>query len=183
MIRLFVALPLPTDQCQRLRALCGGVRDARWTEEANLHMTLQFIGEVPEPEVDEITAALSSVEAESFDLTLSGVGHFGSHRKIRSLWAGIISSPALYRLQKRIENVLIRKGIAPDTRKFSPHITLARLKYARPLHVRDWLEVNSYFRGPSFKVDSFTLFHSYRGHTGAIYSPLENFLLRQEATV
>ena len=183
MIRLFVALPLPTDQCQRLRTLCGGVRDARWTEEANLHMTLQFIGEVREPEVDEIAAALSLVEAESFDLTLSGVGHFGSHRKIRSLWAGIISSPALYRLQKRIENVLIRKGIAPDTRKFSPHITLARLKNSTPLHVRDWLEVNSYFRGPSFNVDSFTLFNSYRARTGAIYSPLENFLLRHGATV
>ena len=116
MIRLFVALPLPSDQCQRLRTLCSGVRGAHWTEEANLHITLQFIGEVREPEVAEITAALSSVEAENFDLTLSGVGHFGSHRKIRSLWAGIISSPALYRLQKRIENVLTRKGIASDTR-------------------------------------------------------------------
>jgi 2'-5' RNA ligase len=48
-------------------------------------MTLQFIGEVEKPEVADITAALSSVEAQSFDLMLSGVGHFGSHKKIRSL--------------------------------------------------------------------------------------------------
>ena len=182
MIRLFVALPLPTHQCQRLRTLRSGVRGAHWTEEANLHITLQFIGEVREPEVAEITAALSSVEAEKFDLTLSGVGHFGSHKNIRSLWVGIQNSHALYSLQKKIESVLTRAGIGLDTRKFSPHITLARLKYARPLHVRDWLEGNSYFRGTAFKVDSFTLFHSYRGHTSAIYTPLENFSLRHEIT-
>ena len=183
MIRLFVALPLPTDQCQRLRTLCSGVRGAHWTEEANLHITLQFIGEVREPEVAEITAALSSVEAENFDLTLSGVGHFGSHKNIRSLWVGIQNSPALYSLQKKIESVLTRTGIVLDTRKFFPHITLARLKNSTPLNVRDWLEVNSYFRGPSFNVDSFTLFNSYLARTGAIYSPLENFSLRHGATV
>ena len=130
----------------------------------------------------DIAAALSSVEAESFHLMLSGVGHFGSYKKTRSLWAGIQNCPALYMLQKGIENVLTRKGMAPDTRKLSPQITLARLKYAPPLHVRDWLEGNSYFRGASFKVDSFTLYHSCRAHTGAIYTPLENFWLRQEAT-
>ena len=183
MSRLFVALPLPADQCQRLRTLCSGVRDARWAEEANLHMTLQFIGEVRGSEVAEITAALSWVEAESFDLTLSGVGHFGSNRKIRSLWVGIQSSAALYRLQKKIANVLTRTGIASDTRKFSPHITLARLKNSTPLNVRDWLEGHSCFRGPSFKVDSFTLFHSYPAHTGAIYTPLENFSLRNGAPI
>jgi 2'-5' RNA ligase len=83
-------------------------------------MTLQFIGEVEKPEVADITAALSSVEAQSFDLMLSGVSHFGSHKKIRSLWAGIQNCPALYMLHKRIENVLTQRGIAPDTRKFPP---------------------------------------------------------------
>ena len=183
MIRLFVALPLPTHQCQRLRTLCSGVRGAHWTEEANLHITLQFIGEVRELEVAGITAALSSVEAENFDLTLSGVGHFGSHKNIRSLWVGVQNSRALYSLQKKIESDLTRAGIGLDTRKFLPHITLARLKNSTPLHVRDWLEVNSYFRGPSFNVDSFKLFNSYHARTGAIYSPLENFSLRHGATV
>ena len=127
MIRLFVALALPDNLRQRLKTLCNGVRDARWVEEKNLHLTLRYIGEVEEPELAYIMAALSSVQVERFDLTLSGVGHFESRGKIRSLWVGIQPCSALGALQQRIESVLTRHGIASDGRKFSPHITLARL--------------------------------------------------------
>ena len=61
MIRLFVALALPDNLRQRLKTLCNGVRDARWVEEKNLHLTLRYIGEVEEPELAYIMAALSSV--------------------------------------------------------------------------------------------------------------------------
>ncbi|MGB0574799.1 MAG: RNA 2',3'-cyclic phosphodiesterase [Alphaproteobacteria bacterium] len=180
MIRLFVALSLPGELRQRLKTLCNGVRDARWVEEQNIHLTLRFIGEVEEPELAYIMAALSSVQAEQFDLTLSGVGHFESRQKVRSLWAGIQPSPALEALQQRIESVLTRHGIAPDGRKFSPHITLARLKQLPPAYVRDWLEGNSYFQSSSFAVEDFTLFESYRARSGAIYTPLQAFPLNRE---
>jgi 2'-5' RNA ligase len=179
-IRLFVALSLPGELRQRLKTLCNGVRDARWVEEQNIHLTLRFIGEVEEPELAYIMAALSSVQAEQFDLTLSGVGHFESRQKVRSLWAGIQPSPALEALQQRIESVLTRHGIAPDGRKFSPHITLARLKQLPPAYVRDWLEGNSYFQSSSFAVEDFTLFESYRARSGAIYTPLQAFPLNRE---
>lgn len=182
MIRLFVALSLPDDLRQRLGTLCNGIREARWVQEENLHLTLRFIGEVEEPEVAYIMAALSSVQLGRFDLTLSGVGHFESRNKIRSLWAGIQNSPALDLLQQRIETVLTRHGLAPDGRKFSPHITLARLKQAPPAYVRTWLEGNSYFQAIPFEVDHFTLFESYRAHTGAIYTPLQEFPLNDEVT-
>lgn len=180
MIRLFVALSLPGELRQRLKTLCNGVRDARWVEEQNIHLTLRFIGEVEEPELAYIMAALSSVQAEQFDLTLSGVGHFESRQKVRSLWAGIQPSPALEALQQRIESVLTRHGIAPDGRKFSPHITLARLKQLPPAYVRNWLEGNSYFQSSSFAVEDFTLFESYRARSGAIYTPLQAFPLNRE---
>jgi 2'-5' RNA ligase len=179
-IRLFVALALPDNLRQRLKTLCNGVRDARWVEKKNLHLTLRFIGKVEEPELAYIMAALSSVQVERFDLTLSGVGHFELRGKIRSLWAGIQPCPALDVLQQRIDSVLARHGIAPDGRKFSPHITLARLKQLPPAYVRDWLEGNSYFQSSSFAVEDFTLFDSYRGRSGAIYSPLQEFPLNQE---
>lgn len=180
MIRLFVALSLPGELRQRLKTLCNGVRDARWVEEQNIHLTLRFIGEVEEPELAYIMAALSSVQAEQFDLTLSGVGHFESRQKVRSLWAGIQRSPGLEALQQRIESVLTRHGIAPDRRKFSPHITLARLKQLPPAYVRDWLEGNTYFQASSFAVEDFTLFESYRARSGAIYTPLQAFPLNRE---
>ena len=180
MIRLFVALSLPDDLRQRLKTLCNGVRDARWVEEQNLHLTLRFIGDVEEPELAYIMAALSSVQAESFDLTLSGVGHFESRRKIRSLWAGTKPCPALEALQQRIDSVLTRHGIAPDGRKFSPHITLARLKQVPPAFVRDWLVGNCSFQSSSFAVKNFTLFESYRARSGAIYTPLQAFPLNRE---
>ena len=183
MIRLFVALSLPDDLRQRLGTLCNGVRDARWVREENLHLPLRFIGEGEEPEVAYIVSALSAVRGRRFDLTLSGVGHFESRNKIRSLWAGIQNNPALDRLQQRIETVLTRHGLAPDGRKFSPHVTLARLKQASPAYVRHWLEGNSYFQANTFSVDHFTLFESYRAHTGAIYTPLQEFPLNEEVTV
>jgi RNA 2',3'-cyclic 3'-phosphodiesterase len=179
-IRLFVALSLTNDLRQRLRTLCSGVREARWVEEQNLHLTLRFIGEVEEPELAYIMAALSSVQAESFDLTLSGVGHFESRNRIRSLWAGIQPCSALDALQQRIESVLTRHGIAPDGRNFSPHITLARLKQVPSAYVRDWLEGNSCFETSSFAVEDFTLFESYRARSGAIYTPLQAFPLNRE---
>jgi 2'-5' RNA ligase len=179
-IRLFVALSLPDDLRQRLKTLCNGVRDARWVDTEYLHLTLRFIGEVEEPEVAYIMAALSSVQAEGFDLTLSGVGHFESRNKIRSLWAGIQPCSALEALQQRIETVLTRHGIAPDGRKFSPHVTLARLKQVPPTYVRDWLEGNSYFQSASFAVENFTLFDSYRARSRAIYTPLQAFPLYRE---
>ena len=182
MIRLFVALSIPDDLRQRLKTLCNGVRDARWVEEENLHLTLRFIGEVEEPEVAYIMAALSSVQSESFDLTLSGVGHFESRNKIRALWAGIQPCPALDTLQQRIESVLKRHGNAPDGRKFSPHLTLARLKQMPPTYVRDWLEGNSFFQASPFSVQGFTLFESYRAPIGAIYTPLQGFPLSHGAT-
>jgi 2'-5' RNA ligase len=179
-IRLFVALALPDNLRQRLKTLCNGVRDARWVEEKNLHLTLRYIGEVEEPELAYIMAALSSVQVERFDLTLSGVGHFESRGKIRSLWVGIQPCSALEALQQRIESVLTRHGIALDGRKFSPHITLARLTLVPPAYVRDWLEGNSYFLSSSFAVEDFTLFDSYRARTSAIYTPLQAFPLNQE---
>jgi len=176
-IRLFVAIPIPHKQRQRLKSLCNGVREARWTNEENFHLTLRFIGEVEEPEIDNVSAALSMVRSEPFEMTLSGVGHFESRKRVRSLWAGVMPCLPLTVLQERIESVLSRNGLPPDGRKFSPHITLGRMKQGSPEYVRDWLEGNGVFRAPPFVVESFTLFESYRAQTSAIYTPLNEIPL------
>ena len=175
MIRLFVALEMPPAHKQRLLSLCHGVRDARWVTEENLHLTLRFIGEVEEPLVADIVAALQSITAETFPLTLDGVGHFKTGRRIRSLWAGVAPSDALLNLQDRIDAALRRAGVAPDGRRFTPHITLARLKGGTPERIGSWIESNAAFWAEPFTIEHFTLFESYLTHTGSIYTPVEAF--------
>lgn len=182
MIRLFVALELPNTHKQRLLNLCHGVRDARWISEENLHLTLRFIGEVEEPVAGDIISALHSVSAEAFPLTLDSVGHFKTGRRIRSLWAGIAPNEALITLQERIDAALRRAGVPQDGRRFTPHITLARLKGGTPERIASWIESNAAFWAEPFTVKHFTLFESYRTHSGSIYTPVETFGLSNTAT-
>lgn len=177
MIRLFVALELPQTHRQRLLSLCHGVREANWVMEENLHLTLRFIGDVEEPKGGEIINALESVDTDSFPLTLDGVGHFKTGRRVRSLWAGVASNDALITLQERVDTVLRRAGLPPDGRRFTPHVTLARLKSGTPERIGPWIESNTAFWAEPFEVSDITLFESYRTHTGPIYTPLETFAL------
>ena len=177
MIRLFVALALPEGHCQQLLRLCHGVRDARWVAHENLHLTMRFIGEVEEPRLPEIADALGRVNGERFTLTLSGIGHFQNGRRIRSLWVGVEPCDALAQLQTRIDAALRHAGMAPDGRRFTPHVTLARLKNGAAHQVGSWIEANALFRAEPFPVDQFVLFESYLSHSGAIYSAVAEFPL------
>ena len=175
MIRLFVALALPEGHRQQLTHLCRGVRDARWVVQENLHLTLRFIGEVEEPRLPEIAKALGRVKFEQFQLTLFGIGHFQNGRRIRSLWAGTKQCDALVQLQNRIDSALRHADVPPDGRRFTPHVTLARLKNGAAHQVGSWIEANALFRADPFPVDRFILFESYLSHTGAIYSSIAEF--------
>jgi 2'-5' RNA ligase len=177
MIRLFVALDLPVAARTRLTGLCYGIEGARWVVPENLHLTLRYIGEIDEPAAADVVHALEQVQSPGFELQLDGVGHFESGRKIRSLWAGIAPQPALIALQERIDGALFRAGFAADGRKFSPHITLARLGRAPASKVHSWLEGNGAFCHPPIEVAEFVLFASHLGQGGAIYEPLESFRL------
>jgi 2'-5' RNA ligase len=128
MIRLFVAIDLPEAVCDRLAALCAGVPGARWVDPVNFHLTLRFIGEVDNRTADDIDAALAAVRVPRFDLWLRDVGIFGRGRGVRALWAGVDPSEDLTRLQGKVENAAYSAGLPRETRKFSPHVTLARLR-------------------------------------------------------
>lgn len=181
MVRLFVALALPEALRRRMAMLAGGVRDARWVDSENLHLTLRFIGETQEDRVEDIESALAGVRGEPFALAFAGVGHFESRKRVRALWIGTEPNPALTALQERIESALMRAGCAPDGRRFAAHVTLARLKGAPPAHVRGWIEANSLFRTEPVPVTSFTLFQSHLGHGGAHYRALRLFPLGRTA--
>lgn len=171
MIRLFVAIALPDSVRERLAVLQSGLQGARWVKPENIHLTLRFIGEVPMDVADDIGAALSGIRAPGFTLALDGVGGFDWGGRPNALWAGVEKSPPLMHLQAKIESALVRAGLAADERKFTPHVTLARLKYAKPRRVEAWTIDNAAFRSQPFPVDRFTLFSSFLSSSGAIHTP------------
>ncbi len=177
MIRLFTAIELPDDIRRRLAAMAGGVPSARWVAEENLHLTLRFIGEVPEQRLDDITTALASVSGAPFSITLSGVGHFESRRRVRILWAGVAPNAELAALYDRVESALVRAGLEPEGRKFSAHVTVARLSGVPANKVVDWLAAGAAFSTSPIPVDRFTLLSSFLSHSGAIYSTVQEFPL------
>lgn len=174
MLRLFTAILLPDDICDSLCGLTGGVPGARWTHPHDLHLTLRFVGETDEGTAADLDAALTQVEISPFDLTLAGVGIFGGERKPRALWAGVTAGPELSVLQGRVEAAAQRAGLPAETRKFVPHVTLARLNGGGERLGRFLVE-HSLFRAAPFPVTGFSLMESRPGGAGPIYRELRRY--------
>lgn len=178
MIRLFVGLEIPEELRRRMASLARGVDIARWVPEENIHITLRFIGEVPGDQAEDLAAALETVRAAPFPLTLSGAGHFESRGRVRALWLGVDRNGDLNALYDKVESALVRAGQPPESRKFKPHVTLARLKDARASAVSGWLAANTLFKAVPITVNRFVLFSSHLGRKGAIYTPEVVFPLK-----
>lgn len=167
--RLFVGIDLPTPIRISLHALHGGLKGARWVAPENLHITLRFIGEVERAHADEIDQALMRVHAPPLDIELRDAGAFGSGRRARILWAGVVRTPALCDLKARIDAALGATGIDPDDRKFSPHITLARFNNASMNSVNRHAAGLAPAVAGQFSATEFVLFESRLGSAGAHY--------------
>jgi 2'-5' RNA ligase len=159
MPRLFTALEIPRDAALSLSLLRGGLPGARWIDVENYHLTLRFIGDVEGHVADEIANALDRVKKPSFSLTLSGVGAFGQ-KKPHAVWAGVVPSPDLNALQAEIERICLRLGLPSDPRRFSPHVTLARLRNTSPQDVAHYLSARGNFATLPFRVSRFVLMSS-----------------------
>ncbi|KAB2657084.1 RNA 2',3'-cyclic phosphodiesterase [Brucella tritici] len=159
MPRLFTALEIPRDAALSLSLLRGGLPGARWIDVENYHITLRFIGDVEGHVADEVANALDRVRRPEFMLNLSGVNAFGS-KKPHSIYAGVSPSPDLNALQAEIERICQRLHIPADPRKFTPHVTLARLRNPRIEDVVHYLSSRGNFATLPFKVGRFVLMSS-----------------------
>lgn len=159
MPRLFTALEIPRDAALSLSLLRGGLPGARWIDVENFHITLRFIGDVEGHVADEVAHALDRVRRPAFALGLSGTGSFGG-RKPHSIFARVAASPDLVALQAEIERICQRLGLPADPRKFTPHVTLARLKTASDGDTARWLAMHGGFSAQPFPVTRFVLMSS-----------------------
>ena len=178
MPRLFTALEIPRHIALSLSLLRGGLPGARWIDVDNYHITLRFIGDVDGRTADEIVDRLDRIDREEFQLTLTGIGSFGS-KKPHSIWAGVSPSPELQALQGEIDRICMRVGLTPDPRKFTPHVTLARLKNSRLDDVVQYLSGRGNFHTMSFTVPRFVLMSSKESVGGGPYLTEEVFPLQE----
>ncbi len=141
---------------------------------------MRFIGEVDGRQAADIDDALAAIRAPGFTLELHGVGTFGK-RDPRQLWAGVRASEALAHLQKKIETALQRIGLPPEPRKFTPHVTLARLKSPRRDKLTEYLNGHALYTSPPFAVSAFALYESTLTPNGSLYTVARDYALEPAA--
>lgn len=176
MHRLFVALRPPRPIRALLLGLMGGIPGARWQDDDQLHVTLRFVGEVDSRTADDVAAALGGIRFDLPPLRLSGCGMFDTRGRPNAIWAGVAPRDPLVALHKKVDQALVRAGLAPEHRAYVPHITLARLPgSAGP--VDRFLADHAGLTSPDFAVAHMTLYESRLGHGGASYTPVERYPL------
>jgi len=144
MPRLFTGLEIPAEIGQTLSNLRGGLPGARWIDPEDYHVTLRFIGDIDGIAANEIASMLFRVNRKPFEVALQGLSSFGG-RKPRAVVASVVQSRPLIELQAELERLMQRIGLDPEGRKFTPHVTLARLRDASNQDVADHLSVGGYF--------------------------------------
>lgn len=147
-----------------------GVAGARWVAPENYHLTLRFIGEVAAHQAEDVDLALAGLRSKPFAVEFSGVGVFAKGGTTRSLWVGVTRNPALEHLAGKIETALQRAGLAPERRRFSPHVTLARLNAAPEDRLAEYVQLHNLFRAGPLEITHFTLFSSQLGKEKSVYT-------------
>lgn len=179
--RLFLGVDLPVpakEECHRIsQRLKKTGADVTWVEETNFHVTLQFLGDVEEGRIPEVTAACEAVGRDhpAFSFSLSGLGAFPGLFAPRTLWIGV-QAPAttfLY-LAQRLEEALGSLGFKKEGRAFHPHVTIGRVRSPRNrVHLITALhqEAQKVFV-PGLPAGTVTLFESHLSPQGARYAAL-----------
>jgi 2'-5' RNA ligase len=168
MPRIFTGLEVPPAIGQELALLRGGLPGARWIDPENYHVTLRFIGDVDDMVAREVASMLGQVRRTGFELRFGALSAFGGRRP-RALVAALAHTRALMDLQAEHERLMRRVGLDAEGRKFTPHVTLARLRETSSRQVADYLSARPPLGTLSFTVGRFVLFSSRASVGGGPY--------------
>ena len=178
--RLFVGIRPPEPVRDHLLDLMDGVREARWQDDDQLHITLKFLGNVDRHAANDLAQALHGVIFEPFPITIEGTGYFERKGRAHTLFADVERTPSLTALRARIENVCVAQGFEPDHRKYAPHITIARLNASSGTLLPFLARTSELHLGP-WTCDTFLLYESHLRPSGAIYEPVMTYKARSSA--
>jgi RNA 2',3'-cyclic 3'-phosphodiesterase len=178
-MRLFTAIDLPDEILLRLERLVSALRPEapiKWSPLDNLHVTTKFIGSWPEERLDELDAALRSLPPrDAFEVELKTLGWFPNARAPHTFWIGV-HSEGLRQLARESEEQLASLGVARETREFSPHLTLARIKTPVPLRrLREKVEEMQPAALGRFLASHFALYRSDPGSNASVYRRLREY--------
>ncbi|WP_165856819.1 RNA 2',3'-cyclic phosphodiesterase [Marinobacter sp. JSM 1782161] len=188
MLRLFVGLELPDAIKHSLVAIRSNLKGARWQTTDQLHLTLCFIGNLDDDHLPAIYDALHGLTVTPFNLTVEGIGLFGSSQHPKNLWVGVREEAAVATLHDELHRRLAPLDIEPQGRAYHPHITLARFRGRRtrqyaarqdkrepPSGLRELLQQHQGLSLPPFGVDHVSLFSSTRRPEGSHYQVIGRF--------
>jgi RNA 2',3'-cyclic 3'-phosphodiesterase len=179
-IRCFIAIELPPSMREDIRRIEDGLRvpGLRLVRPEICHITLKFLGDVPENQIERICEALKSVRSEPFEAKVRGVGAFPG-KSIRVVWLGLEGN--FSQLHRLVDELLEPLGFEREGRKFSPHVTLGRVSRPSPQISKDIASRMDQYEDidlGSFSVGRFLLKKSTLTREGPIYEDIAEFLLR-----
>jgi RNA 2',3'-cyclic 3'-phosphodiesterase len=169
--RLFVAIDLPDATRRLLADIDPHIRGVRWTDPAQMHLTLAFFADVAH-EVDlALREKLGAIEFGAFFLSVTGVGIFSAKGAPKIIWIGVGKAhPHLFQIHKRVQEAALAAGIEPELRPWHPHITIARCRDVAPQSLRSFLRLNEQFDAGMIRVEAFHLYSSTLTPAGPIHT-------------
>ena len=177
MPRLFAGLQIPPEISDELALLRGGMFGARWIDPEFYHLTLRFFGDIDVATARELCHALERIERPEVEVVIDGLAAFGGDRP-RALYAAARATQPLTALQSECERAARRAGLAAETRKFTPHVTLARLRGVSSDVVADYLTFRAGPRPLIFTAKHVVLYSSRDSIGGGPYVVEAEFPLR-----
>ncbi len=182
-MRLFTGIALPprvSDNLARVLKELRPLAPLNWSPVENLHITGKFIGEWPEDRLKELQTALENLNPPTgFEIAVARFGYFPNPHNPRTLFAGVQAGPELADLASKIAETLRPLGVARETRPYSPHVTLARIKNENIRGLRQHIANMTNFDFGIFQVSQFHLYLSNR----AVYTPLATYALSSVASI
>jgi 2'-5' RNA ligase len=181
-VRTFIAVDLPAEVKTQIGGIIAELKplssSIRWVRSEGLHMTLKFLGEIPQERLPEIFAATerAALSRTPFSFVLARMGGFPNLRRPRVLWIGVQDGGEhLKGLQVAVEGALVACGFPGERRTFSPHLTIGRVRSPKGLEpVLDRLPSISY-QSEEITVSSVQVMRSQLQPTGAVYTTLKAF--------
>jgi 2'-5' RNA ligase len=193
-IRSFIAIELPTELKQALSRLENQLKSGnqpwvKWVKPDSIHLTLKFLGNIAVATTAAITRAIeeSAHGIKPFRLTVRELGVFPNLKRVQVAWVGISGEiDELTRLQKRLESKLTPLGFTPESRPFTPHLTLARLSERASADERQGfgkLIAGTKFAAGDIEVKDISLMKSQLTRAGAIYTRISQVRLDREQNI